>query len=136
MGFFDVFKRSAPPQRDKPVEDARPRERKSLRAAVSKGDVFSRMCGSCGGSYDHPRQRTPLLVIEVQDWELDLGGYCPVCRLHLCPTHVQLAVCGTVEILGTKHEGYERKCVTCQTTLSDGEGDDPDGLPQSMFIAT
>lgn len=132
MGFFDAFKRPAPPQRDKPAADERPSV-KSLLSAVSKGVTSSQMCGLCGERYNHPNQ-TPLLVIDVKDWELDLGGYCSHCRLYTCPKHVHLVVSGTAEILGSKHDAYARTCATCQTRLTDKEGDDPEVPPPSVFM--
>jgi hypothetical protein len=126
--------RSEPLRRGKPAEDKCPSERKSLLTAVSKADVSSRTCGICGAHYDHPNRKMPLLVIDVKDWELDLGGYCPSCKLYLCSKHVQLVPCGTINVFGTVHDTYACKCITCQTTLTDQEGDDPDATPPSIFM--
>lgn len=106
---------------------------RSLLAAVSKGIMSSQICGVCGESYNHANQ-TPVLVINLKDWEHDLGGYCSRCRLYLCPKHVHLVTYGTVEVLGSKHDAYERECVTCKMRLTDKEGDDPVAPPPSVWL--
>jgi hypothetical protein len=113
--------------------DAGP-QRPSLLAAVSRAGVRQRLCGVCGANYEVSNEPTPVLAIDVNAWDLDVGGYCPQCLRYVCPKHVLLAPHGNIDVLG-EQQVYARKCATCQSAVVDEAGDDPDESAPRMFVA-
>lgn len=60
--------------------------------AMRSTEVSPQQCGACGVTFPNPKQVLSVIGGSAVTWKLDVGGYCPKCRMYRCPNHAKLAI--------------------------------------------
>jgi len=92
-------------------------EKYSLRDIMLHSNIpmSPKRCDLCGVTFPCPEQLFELVTIQLDNWILDIGGFCPRCRKYLCPKHAKF-----VNVGNPSDMTWLASCNRCESALQPG----------------
>lgn len=87
-------------------------------AMIQSTEMSAKQCGVCGETFADPKDTLKLITASPGSWKLDVGGYCPKCRMYRCPKHAKFTSEVAAEKENVKLYALVITCSTCKTQLT------------------